>query len=1114
MASNKNNTNTWAISSYNQSSEKLLASLKADVKGMDSINSDDFISDDKYRLLENISLEVQNESVSPRYGYEKVFKMTCVPNNNFTDDFKPENVQGVFVYEVGDQKKFFYLIDGLLFDETGTDLTSKVKIVKYSPIDPSVAQEDKNIPLKISFEIDAVLRFQRTKKVKGFNYKNKLYIPTGDKYIIVFDGVIWEELKPEQLTYSEANVKGTNLLLPYNPNPNSSIAKGEDVIRFLGVNQNVSVSTTGDFSINNIFLTPQEPVYNENPIGSKEDIDDNVNNWNSNPAPNILKIDNFNSIDQSIGEGVLVDSAIFLTFEIFPVKSDNTYGDGIITGRNIETIVALDKNKGTQAIPFATYTRGPSDMKYIFFDKNNVGDQGFDDRLFQYFNFENQGGDVYVRPRLNDIPTLTDVMKDYFTRLVNKDPNIPRDIIGFKGVILVTLPYDIVDIISTHYTFASTILGDEPSTRIFDMNGFYKLYKELLDWKTNSISFSNDWKFWLHVDNVSWSESNIDNKIIFSMDTKNNNISFISKGIISGIKEVNVTGFYNSIYAGAELNVNDIVPLKNILDHNNYNVEWFYKPVTNGEDFEQYLYPKVDILTSNVSGANPVKSNQYFFDKTTVDPNSGVPYTNDAERWQSWVGIIPLYDVDYGIFTRVNLSNENFLLGLQITDKNDATKNQYFAQYFTKTLDISENDEFILDTELKSCTQAIVVDGQLVLFGGTKKNRLFFSAPNKFNYFPSDNYLDLNINKGESIQDIQWNDSQYVVFTDSEIYKLVPDNNVFKVEPVNTTYGTFNGDSVVSFGNLQAFLSRDGFKTIDTRAVANNILGLKNLDEPIRNLIQTTINANNNQVLGQVRNTIAHWFFPLTKTCWKYYIYLDAWTVDTSDYFENILATYIKINTNKIGFVRYDTKSNEIQRFEELSQEDINRFIGGDTSKPVNLFIDGTVGTFKEPNPDNFAYQTRIVSKRYDFGKPFVDKRYKNIQFEFTLPNLTNTKPDNLDKLKVYGDIYVDNQQVYRHTILEYNKSEFKMDEVATPLLNIAPGSFDHVDISDKALFGDTTTRISGLNLQGSRGKGIKFDLTFKNIVYFNFSQISTVYKLRKAKLKTSTGQFGRGRKR
>lgn len=983
--------------------------------GLATAYNDDLIPATAFSHLENVELDLVG-SLSPRTGYKEINNIKFVPNDFYANDFDKTNFQGYFslnyINKQGGESSFdFFIIDGLLFDNTGKDITLEILVTlifKYDRNSKTAQFYKDTLTLKdiVRSPSDEKIRLNRkSKNIKSSNYFNKLYIPislnidfkavpgTGEvelqnNFLLMFDGSQWKFVEPYVPNSNEIKTLGFNNLV-YSQWNEKEIIKGMSdhslnenlIIRklsyykpneegdIIGKYDDTTKSVITPAKILDIMPYPLEPITLEELQGAP------ASNTINNPISEILTSWPNRVVSSNIPQFTVPEPRggrrntftwYFPQFPQYTLITLEYEGNKEVHTIDLDLIVlsvsAIGKgyvwNKDSPLLD-------PNDLQYLVLNGRYPELKSVSSfKLSKPFEFILKGVNLQneIIKSINENYSFSNVKVSI--KLFEDDKRNTEA----GNVFEIDLTNSLNNFILQNRKYSNVKISD---------NSIFKIKSDIfLNYWRNDVPYPSN-TYDIMLSNIQWEiEGTITGD--FQINKDRDEIIYLKSHIATG-------NDLNEVYSYKEIDQ---------LLNADGKVNW-------------YIYPWI-------KNKQPWDEKSIWKDVPSFDPNDPSKLSTPLEPdFTKWIRIN-----DEASFTKsstlLRLWNPNdiFLVGFEI-EKLGTVAQKDEPINFWKLMELNnENKDYFIDfPHISSCDKSVVINQQLFLWNGDmnnddakasdekKKNRIFISQINNFAYFPSDNYIDLDIQKNERILAIKPFQNHYVIITNYNIFYLSGNNpSNFKLTHINKNIGVISGESALAYGNYIYFLNEDGIWLL--KGIYNND------DRANVELISTIINKNfllnlkeedMRASIGVVNKNILYWFFPTQRICIKYYpeiskiSNLQTFAFDTSDLFTEIKSIYK--SGSRFGFWIYDNNLTITQYLKTIQEE--------------NFWVDGS-------DSNNFPYRFIIKSVNDTFLRPMVNKHLYNIQFKFGLPS-TETDKDliNLSKIKVNLSVFIDNIKVY-----------------------------------------------------------------------------------------------------
>lgn len=269
--------------------------------------------------------------------------------------------------------------------------------------------------------------------------------------------------------------------------------------------------------------------------------------------------------------------------------------------------------------------------------------------------------------------------------------------------------------------------------------------------------------------------------------------------------------------------------------------------------------------------------------------------------------------------------------------------NQYIVpKYKIKPVTDPADDEVNTST-IHSCNRIILHWDRLVMYGDpTNYDVMYISHLKKPDYFPVPNSLRFDNGRQEGITKIiQYRDT-LITFTPTTIQAVYGKSPLdFQRITINSGIGCIAPASAKIMKNYVTFLSKEGIHVLKTIGYSDNKANVEKIDVNINNLVSIHDDA-----CAVIHDNQYHILFPRDNKRLRFYIDWGIWTKDES---------------TKLDFDRF---------------YEFDGVLLGQSSTTGNVLkFDDSVYT-----DDGLAYTDEIEFSYMDFGKPYHEKKLKELQ--------------------------------------------------------------------------------------------------------------------------------------
>lgn len=271
---------------------------------------------------------------------------------------------------------------------------------------------------------------------------------------------------------------------------------------------------------------------------------------------------------------------------------------------------------------------------------------------------------------------------------------------------------------------------------------------------------------------------------------------------------------------------------------------------------------------------------------------------------------------------------------------------------------VKETDEnvYLNFSAIHRCNRILLHWERLIMYGDDfNSSMIYISHLKRPEYFPTSNSLSFeNKEMGQITSLLRYRD-MIVAFTPNSIQALYgksPED--YQRFTLNTGVGCIAPFSAKVVNNYVVFLSKDGVYLLDSVGITEERANVTKIDTKVENIVSKVENA-----VAVVDDGQYKLFFPGERKALRtYYEQNWIWTKDESE--------------------KLDISNTEEREGILYVQSDLT----------------GAVYYFKEGHwmDDDFVYEDLIVTKEYDFGLPYIDKKIKMMKFLLS----TTDRPINL----------------------------------------------------------------------------------------------------------------------
>lgn len=272
------------------------------------------------------------------------------------------------------------------------------------------------------------------------------------------------------------------------------------------------------------------------------------------------------------------------------------------------------------------------------------------------------------------------------------------------------------------------------------------------------------------------------------------------------------------------------------------------------------------------------------------------------------------------------------------------------ARFIVPKWNVTETDEnVIVDfSAIQRCNRITLHWNRLILYGDDYgSSMIYISHLNQVNYFPTPNSLSFDNKELEQITALVRYRDMIVAFTPTSIQALYGQSpSDYKRVVLNTKIGCIAPWSAKIVDNYIIFLSYNGIYMLDSVAYTEEQANVTKIDNKIENIVFKDENAT-----ALVTEDQYQIFYPDRKIAYKVYY-----------------------------------RQNWIWGKDESEKYDINYTMNFGTEMYLQSKLTGKIYRFDSEvyTDDGYVYDELIVSKEYDFGTPFSDKKLKHLKLLFT----------------------------------------------------------------------------------------------------------------------------------
>lgn len=585
-----------------------------------------------------------------------------------------------------------------------------------------------------------------------------------------------------------------------------------------------------------------------------------------------------------------------------------------------------------------------------------------------------------------------------------------------------------------------------------------------------------------------------------------------------------------------------------------YYIAWFYLPWSETEKIEDNIYSSSSIggkfILKAPDTTDSDKNTAYSSQYTGLIPNlqnwtslNAYNYdTTDPNNPKATTFLLPFYKIpNLSSGIRFYPATDNFLICCAVfiipqgqDIRPNLTDYPFFAQWKNIKLNVMSKDSIIDGKDFISNNTGKVINGQLFLYGGNTRNKMFFSYPQKVNYFPQDNFIELKqIEKGDQILGIYPYKNIYIIMAKFKMILMSgSEEQNWKFKELDGAIGSVNANSIIEYSGSIYFLSIEGFRQVKSVYATDS-----RIDAP---LISKKINRNYllplltyvkdinriNDVKAIKYKNVLYWFFPVspanssqitnkTGICIKYYPLLsqetktDVWSVDESEIFYNFENVYLDDIEDSIKIVKVmEDKVSLKQKIQTFVLQKNNN----DRDFTDRLIIDGN----DEKKDIIFDYNSEIKSKNYNLNAPLNPKQFKEVQWKFNFKPINSNdeqKNEVRQNIDIFAEVFIDNQ-----VVSTYKKKNFVLkkdangnmvgefvEEETVEKLNVG-SILNNTFITNQAQANSTSFLIKAVKCNNIKGITISYSLKFQNLGAFSLESCSIIHRLKKAR--STNGQI------
>jgi len=412
-------------------------------------------------------------------------------------------------------------------------------------------------------------------------------------------------------------------------------------------------------------------------------------------------------------------------------------------------------------------------------------------------------------------------------------------------------------------------------------------------------------------------------------------------------------------------------------------------------------------------------------------------------------------------YMKYNGGTSNTILDFDIYTTEEDTK-------ITLSLEteIKENPDTIITKGIDlQGSRMLEIGGRLVVYKG---NTIWFSGLRRFNYFPSNLFVNLEISSDDEITSINYFRGSYIVFTKNMIWKMSGslNTNDLSLIVLNDSIGCISPLSVRPFNNTLVFLSRDGLYRIKQNYYLDGLENVEKIDKRIMGVIPD---------IGRFESMLYNE---------QYILYTrDSNKIDAVRYYYNI-----NLGSGQSPFVtdKYAKQPHHLFFSDGIIYAIKDRKFwvydqGYTDFKPEDV---------SEEELEEYMYLCRIQTPNFSFGYPTHDKKFKSLFIktiaEKEMPIYLTVKVDGYEYASPYDfKIWRDAEGAIQY--------EFAIDK--TILGDPNNNSF----LLGTHKIGDTDVQQHKINI-GAKGKNITLIIEQMTDGYFGVSNIGYQMKLGKVR--------------
>lgn len=376
----------------------------------------------------------------------------------------------------------------------------------------------------------------------------------------------------------------------------------------------------------------------------------------------------------------------------------------------------------------------------------------------------------------------------------------------------------------------------------------------------------------------------------------------------------------------------------------------FVGGIFNGDTTYTYFYTPNPDGTINIVVRQVVSSGGvlYQYPKIIVPSVTVQPVLND---------VIP----NIGFIYKAGADYYNYNGGTAGTSADFTTTTSTLTEYeYTDNYLIGEEKsapiESLIDADLTEMRLLNYRDRLLIYF----KNTIWLSDKFNFEYMPSYNFINFDLNENDSIQSINYYRGSFMVFTKERIYRLSGEfgSGDFSVTLINDAIGCYARNSVRAVNNTLLFIAKDGLYKLKQNFYQGGLENVEKVDTHIKGLFPIDTDTE-----SFIYNEQAMWLFKNNESFDVLKLYYNMTAPNGLPFTIDQYQTK-PTNIAKLDFGLYSIKNGKLYKY-DLGYTDF-------------LSPTGVGGVYVAADYQAAMYPFMFMTPNFDFYYPTHEKKYKN----------------------------------------------------------------------------------------------------------------------------------------